>query len=139
MRTLADRIRHVLLFESFAILIFSVFGSWVTQWSATTIGALGLTLSLIAMGWNFIFNWIFDAWDRHHRGSAKRGVGLRIVHAVLFEGALLICSIFILAWWLQTTLWQSLGLSIGASAFFVIYAFAFNWLYDIVFPPPQAA
>lgn len=134
MRTFKDRLRHTALFELIALFLVAFIGSWVVGKSPLEMGALSLMFSVLAMSWNFAFNWLFDQWDMKYRGGAKRTVGLRIVHAVLFEAALLFVGMFLVAWWLDMTLLHALVLDIGFSAFFLVYAFAYNWAYDIVFP-----
>ncbi len=136
MRSLKDRLRHTLLFEMIALALVAVFGSWITGHSPAEMGALGLIMSLLAMTWNLIYNWMFDHWDMKHRNMAPRGVKIRILHAVLFEAGLLIAGIFIVAWWLQITLFQALLLDLGFAAFFLVYAYVFNLSYDRIFPVP---
>ncbi len=139
MRTLPDRIRHTLLFEAIALCIVSVLGSKLTGKPLETIGALSVMFSIIAMVWNLVFNWMFDHWDRKYRNSAPRGIGLRIVHAMLFEAFFLIVGMFIIAWWLDIDLVQAFLLDLSMSMFFLAYAFCFNWTYDVVFPVPKDA
>ncbi len=137
MRSFADRIRHTILFEVIALFLVAVIGSWITGKSVETIGALGLMFSMLAMVWNFSFNWLFDHWERKNRPGQKRTVRIRIVHAVLFEAALLFVGVFLVAWWLETTYLYAFILDIGMSAFFLVYAFCYNWTYDVVFPVPS--
>ena len=139
MRTLPDRLRHTLLFEAIALGIVATGGAWATGHSMFSIGTLGLIFSALAMVWNLTYNWLFDLWDRAYRGLAPRGPGLRVVHAVLFEAALLVAGLFITAWWLGVSYWEALMLDLGFSAFFLVYAFSFNWAYDLIFPVPRAA
>jgi len=139
MRTLSDRIRHTILFEVIALFIVVVVGSKITGEAPEKIGALGVMFSGLAMGWNLVFNWLFDLWDRKYRKAAPRGFYIRCVHVVLFEAALFVCGIFLVAWWLNVSLVYAFWLDIGMSAFFVCYAFFYNWGYDLVFPLPQQA
>ncbi len=139
MRTFFDRLRHTLLFEAIALSIVTVGGAWATGHSLFSIGTLGLIFSGLAMVWNLVYNWVFDLWDRAHRGMAPRGPGLRAVHATLFEAVLLFVGLFITAWWLGVSYWEALMLDLGFSAFFLVYAFCFNWTYDLVFPVPREA
>lgn len=139
MRTLKDRIRHTFLFEFIALIIVVVLGSKIIDKPMEMVGALGLMFSMLAMGWNLLFNWLFDHWDKKYRASAKRGFILRIVHAVLFELVLLVAGVFLISWWLDMPYWQALILDIGFSVFFLVYAFGFNWTYDLVFPVPKEA
>lgn len=139
MRTFFDRLRHTLLFEGVALGIVAVGGGLLTGHGMVSFGTLGLIFSLVAMGWNLAFNWLFDLWDRACRGMAPRGFGLRVVHALLFEAVLLVGGLFITAWWLGVTYSEALVLDLGFSAFFVVYALGFNWAYDTVFPVPRGA
>ncbi len=134
MRTLNDRIRHTLLFEFIALIIIAIFGSWITGLPVEMLGALSLMFSVLAMAWNMLYNWLFDLWDMKYRLAAKRGFLIRAIHAVLFELVLLSVGVFLVAWWLSIPLLEALVLDIGLSAFFVVYAFGFNWSYDLVFP-----
>ena len=138
MRSLPDRIRHTVLFEIIALVMVATVGSWAIGRSMMETGILGLMFSVMVMFWNLLYNWLFDLWDQKHRQLAKRGVGLRLVHAVLFELGILTFGVFLVAWWLDMTLFQALLLDIGFALFFIAYAFAYNWVYDIVFPVARA-
>ena len=137
MRTFKDRIRHTVLFEFLALGIAAFGGAWILDRPVETIGALSLMFSLLAMGWNLAFNWLFDHWDQRYRNAAARGVLLRMVHASLFELGMVIAGIFLTAWWLGISYWEALIIDIGFSAFFLVYAFCFNWLYEVIFPIPK--
>ena len=89
------------------------------------------------MAWNLLFNWLFDLWDRKYRGMAKRGFAVRAVHACLFELGLLIAGLFLIVWWLEVGYLEAFLIDISSSAFFLVYAFVYNWAYDQVFPPPR--
>jgi uncharacterized membrane protein len=43
------------------------------------------------------------------------------------------------AWTLGTSLLDAFMLDIGLVVFFVVYSFAFNWAFDLVFGLPAAA
>lgn len=139
MRTLKDRIRHTLLFELIALGVVVIAGSWIIGRPVEVIGALSLMFSALAMGWNLLFNWLFDLWDRKYRASAKRGFAVRATHASLFELGMVIVGIFLVAWWLNITYWQAFIIDLGFSAFFLLYAYGFNWAYDHIYPVPKAA
>ncbi len=139
MRTFRDRIRHTILFEVIALGIVVVGGSWILERPVEIIGALSLMFSALAMGWNILFNWLFDLWDQKCRSSAKRGFVIRAVHASLFELGIVVAGIFLVAWWLSISYWDAFIIDIGFSVFFLFYAFGFNWTYDHVFPVPKEA
>ena len=137
MRSFPDRLRHTLIFEAIALFLVAVPGGWLLDRPMEIMGALSLMFSVLAMSWNLAFNWMFDLWDRKHRGMARRGVGIRIVHAVLFEAGLVTAGLFLIAWWLDMSYMDAFLLDISLSAFFLVYAFCYNWAYDMVFPVPR--
>ncbi|WP_372834493.1 PACE efflux transporter [Pontibacterium sp.] len=133
MRTTKDRIRHTLLFEAVALVLSTAVAALVLENSVTEIGSLAIILSLIAMGWNYQYNLWFDCWQ-HHTPPNKRSLKLRLVHIVGFEGGLLIATLPLVAWWLNMPLWHAFLTDMGFTLFFMVYAFAFNWAYDLLFP-----
>lgn len=133
MRTTKDRIRHTLLFEAIALVLATTAAALVLENSITKIGTLAITLSLIAMGWNYLYNLWFDQWQ-HHTPPNKRSFKMRLVHVMGFEGGLLIATLPLVAWWLEMSLWHAFLTDMGFTLFFMMYAFAFNWAYDLVFP-----
>ncbi|MES9828399.1 MAG: PACE efflux transporter [Candidatus Thiodiazotropha sp.] len=140
MRSPLDRLRHTLLFEFLAILFAAPAAHWVTGESAVTVSGLTLALSLLAMGWNYLYNWGFDHWEQRKNWPRPRPFKVRLLHAVGFEAVLLLVGIVIIASWLQISLWQAFMLDLGFMLFFLFYALAFNWVYDKVFPLlPSAA
>ncbi len=139
MRTLNDRLRHTILFEAIALGVVIVGGSWIIGRPMEVIGALSLIFSALAMSWNLLFNWLFDLWDRKYRASARRGFVVRATHASLFELGMVIAGVFIVEWWLNISYWNAFIIDIGFSAFFLIYAYGFNWAYDHIFPVPKEA
>lgn len=137
MRTLKDRLRHTLLFEALALAIVAFGGGWIFDRPVEVMGALSLMFSVLAMLWNLLFNWLFDLWDRKYRGMAKRGFLVRATHATLFETGMVIAGIFLIAWWLDVSYWDGFVMGIGLSLFFLVYAYLYNWAYDVIFPVPR--
>lgn len=132
MRTTLDRIRHTLLFEGVALVLATGAATLVLENSATTIGTLAVTMSLIAMGWNYLYNLWFDRWLQI--APSQRSFKIRALHALGFEGGLLVATLPLVAWWLDMTLWHAFLTDIAFTLFFLIYAFVFNWAYDQIFP-----
>ena len=137
MRTSADRIRHTLLFEIIGLAICTPLASWILDKGFAQIGALSIMLSLAAMCVNYVFNLVFDlALVRLGRPVHLRPVRMRMLHAMLFETSLIIITLPMVAWWLDMTLWAAFLTDMGFALFFLIYAFVYNWAYDVVFPMP---
>jgi len=136
MRTIADRIRHTLLFETIAIASTTAITGLLLNQSVATTGVLAIALSLMAMLCNYFYNWLFDHW-RMRRGESspsQRSIAIRALHAIGFELSFIALTLPLVAWWLTLSLWQALLLDIGFAVFFIIYAFAYNWTYDRIFP-----
>jgi len=136
MRNTADRIRHALSFEVLALLIVTPLASWIFGFAMLDIGVLALAASTLATLWNYVYNLIFDRAMLRLLGRVQKALRDRVVHAVLFELGLLIVLIPIIAWYLSIGLWQAFVMDASFSLFYLVYAFVFNWAYDVIFPIP---
>lgn len=137
MRTTADRIRHTVLFEILGLGISAPLASWILEKGILHVGTISVVLSLVAMLLNYVFNLIFDkALLYLGRPVHVRSLWMRVVHAVLFECSLIILTIPVVAWWLDMGILEAFFVDLGFTLFFLVYAFVYNWGYDIVFPMP---
>lgn len=123
-----ERVFHAVLFEFFAIIFTVILTSWLTDHSTTALTSVIVLISVIAMVWNFIFNWLFDKIVTGER--VKRGLGIRILHSLLFEGGLLIFTLPLVMYMLNITLWHAFVMDIGMTLFVLVYSVIFNWIYD---------
>ncbi|OIQ45347.1 MAG: hypothetical protein BM558_04245 [Roseobacter sp. MedPE-SW] len=136
MRRTADRIRHALSFEVIGLLAITPIGSWVFGMEMHTIGVVALVGATLATLWNYLFNLAFDRAMVRRLGHTQKWPLLRVLHAVLFEAGLLAVLLPFIAWYLQIGLWTALMMDLGFAGFYLVYAFVFNWAYDVVFPVP---
>ena len=138
MRTRNDRLRHSILYEAILLALLIPICTYVLQQAPTKIGALGIFLSLSAMSWNYVYNIGFDR-VLHSLGRPlyPRGFCLRTLHAVLFEGGLVLVSVPAMMWWLNVSLKQAVIMDATFLLLIPIYTMAYNWLYDLIFPPPE--
>lgn len=127
-RSLRERLFHAVIFEVVAIGLCAPLGAWLLDYPLAHIGLLTLMISLIAMGWNVLFNAAFDHAQR--RIGFDRTLAARAAHSVIFEIGLLLAVVPLAAWWLGIGLWQAFVLDIGITLFFLPYTFFFNWTYD---------
>lgn len=139
MRTGADRLRHTLGFEGLGLMISIPLFSLLSGQSADHLGPLAIGLSLLATGWNYLYNLLVDHWMVRQLGRLEKRFLERVLHALLFELGLLLVALPLTALWLGISLWQALWLDIGFSLFFVFYAFGYNLAYDHLFPLPHQA
>lgn len=137
MRTPADRIRHMLLFEISALLILIPIGVLFFDLYLTEIGVLGVCTAAVAAVWNYVYNLGFDRMLKRLTGSVHKRLRVRVLHAVLFEGGLVVMLVPFIAWWLGIGLWQALIADIGLVVFYVVFAFFYNLAYDRIFPIPE--
>ncbi|MFS0827090.1 PACE efflux transporter [Pseudomonas phoenicis] len=99
---------------------------------------LSLLMSGIALSWNMAFNWAFERWEAG-RVQRRRTLWRRFLHALGFEGGLVLLLLPLVAFWLEISLWQALLTNLALFAFFFVYAFVFQWAFDKVFDVPLSA
>lgn len=139
MRTTHDRIRHAILFEVIGLLLVIPLGALLFVKPVHAIGVVAIFTSLIATGWNYAYNFGFDVVMMRLKGDTRKTVGLRVLHSLLFELGLLVVSLPFIALYLGLSLWDALVMDVAFVVFYLVYSFAFNWAYDVVFPVPQAS
>ncbi|MBT9244784.1 PACE efflux transporter [Gemmobacter fulvus] len=137
MRTFPDRLRHALCFEILGLLIVTPLGVLVFDMPLEHLGVVTVGSATLAMLWTYVYNWGFDQAMQRLTGGTQKTVPLRVLHAVLFELGLLLVLLPFIAWWLEISLWQALVMDMAFAAFYMVYAFVFNWGYDRVFPLPE--
>lgn len=137
MSPILRRIVYVGLYEGLAILfsgmIFSLLG-----YPAVESGAAAVVSSAVAMAWNFVFTTGFEKWEAGNPVKG-RSVLRRIVHAILFEGGLVIVLTPVLALILGMSLIQAFLTNFGLLFYFLVYTYAFNWTFDKIFGLPASA
>ena len=134
MRTRTDRIRHAISFEIFGLLLVTPLTALIFGHAILDIGLVTIVGMCIGAVWNYIFNILFDRTLVRIRGAVHKSVSVRVVHAVLFEIGFLFVSVPFVAWYLEITILIAFFLDVAISAFFLIYAFGFNWTYDWAYP-----
>ncbi len=134
MRTARDRIRHAALFEIIALVIVTPLGGFLFGIALQHFGIVAAVSTIIAMVWNYFYNLGFDKVMVRLGKSLHKTVVTRVVHAVLFELGLLCALVPFIAWYLGVSLWQAFVMDAALAGFYMVYAFAFNWAYDVIFP-----
>lgn len=127
------RIFYVVSYELVAVAL-TTWGLTLLGFGGGRSGALAVAASTVAMLWNYLWTTVFEAWE-HRQHSPTRTVRRRIVHALGFEGGLVLLLLPLVSWLLKVSLLQAFGLEIGLLAFFLGYTFVFAWLFDTVWPP----
>ena len=132
------RLVQAVLYEAFAIVLVGPAMSLMFERSAGSTLALAALMSTIALGWNYVLNWLFEAWESRQVVKG-RSLKRRLAHGIGLEGGLVVMLVPLMAAWLETTLLNALLADLGILAFFFVYAIAFTWAFDRVFGLPQSA
>lgn len=127
-RSFLERIGHAVGFEVIALVICAPIAAWLLDRPLGHVGLLAILLSTTAMGWNVIYNLGFDRFWPVAR--VPRTLGVRALHALGFEGGLVLIGVPLAAWLLNISLLEAFMLDIGFFLFFLPYAFVYNWAYD---------
>ncbi|MGR3761498.1 PACE efflux transporter [Roseobacteraceae bacterium NS-SX3] len=139
MRSTFDRIRHALSFEILGILLITPLGAWVFGQDTHSVAAVAIVGATLATVWNYAYNLLFDKALMRLKGHTRKTPGLRVLHAVLFEAGLLAALLPFIAWYLGVSLATAFAMDAGFAGFYLVYAFVFNWAYDLIFPVPHPA
>ncbi|MDH0649048.1 PACE efflux transporter [Pseudomonas sp. GD03858] len=134
----ARKVVQAILYEAIAVACVApalefAFGAGMAQ---STV--LSILMSAIAMSWNMAYNWAFERWEaRQHKRN--RTFLRRLLHALGFEGGLVLILLPLVAYWLDIGLWAALVTNLALFVFFFVYAFVFQWGFDKVFDVPVSA
>ncbi|KRP61676.1 multidrug/biocide efflux PACE transporter [Pseudomonas trivialis] len=129
-KSITERVCQALGFEGLALLICTPLLVWITGRPALEMGAVTLGMSLLALTWNVIFNSLFDRLTL--RLQLSGGAWTRVLHALMFEGGLIIVAVPLIAAWMKISLLQALMLDIGVLLFFLPYTYVYHWGYDVL-------
>ena len=128
------RVIHMLGFEIFGVIIFTPIAMFVLHEDIFSVGVIAVMISLMAMVWNFIYNYIFDLVENSLNGHrSTRKMSMRLFHALLFEIGLLIVTVPLVAYWLDMSLLDALLIDIGFVVFYLIYALSYNYIFDKIY------
>jgi uncharacterized membrane protein len=137
MRSVSDRIRHAISFETIGLVLVTPLGALAFHMPMHDIGMVSLVSATIATAWNFIYNYLFDVALQRVSGTTEKSGLTRVWHAGLFEAGLLVILMPFIAWYLDVSLWQAFVMDLSFALFYMAYAFIFNWAYDRIFPLPE--
>ncbi|MFU2511680.1 PACE efflux transporter [Pseudoalteromonas sp. ASV78] len=123
-----ERFFQAILFELTTLAIVIPMTVLIAGYETGKMAMVGISLSMFAMLWNYIYNLLFDKLAGYER--INRGLAIRISHALGFELGMVIITLPVLAWYLNITWLAAAILEAGFLVFILIYTLVFNWLYD---------
>ncbi|VVO33606.1 multidrug/biocide efflux PACE transporter [Pseudomonas fluorescens] len=129
-KSITERIFQAIGFELLAVLLCTPLLAWVMDKPVVDMGVATIAIGLIALGWNVLFNGLFDRLLK--RLGRVQSSWTRVLHALMFEGGLVAVSVPLIAWWLNISLLQALILDLGVLLFFLPYTYVYHWAYDML-------
>lgn len=136
LRTKYDRLRHTLFYEFLLLLIVTPLLSFLLKESGLKMGGIGVLFSLMAMGWNYAYNIMFDKILLYLKYPLyPRCFSIRVVHAICFKLGFMTLSIPVVMSLLRYSFLQALTLDFGFLIGIPLYTLLYNWTYDQIFPP----
>jgi uncharacterized membrane protein len=136
LRSPFDRARQVILFEIGGLLLITPPFIWASGVPAMDSLGLLAIIALIAALWNAVYNTAFDWVEGRLSGRTadRRPYPIRILHALGFEGGLILMSLPIIMQWTGMGWLEALLADAALALAYVVYAFVFNLGYDRIFP-----
>lgn len=122
------RIVHALSYEIILLVIIAIALSFIFEVPLEVTGTLGVAMAVTSVIWNMIFNHFFEKFEAKRK--LKRTVGVRILHAIGFEGGLLLVTIPMVAYAMNMSLCQAILLDFSMTMCILVYTFIFQWCFD---------
>ncbi len=122
------RIVHALSYEIILLVIIAIALSLIFNMPMEVTGSLGIVMAVTSVFWNMIFNHFFEKFEQ--RRKLQRTVAVRIMHAIGFEGGLMLVTIPMVAYAMDMTIWQAILLDFSLTMCILVYTFIFQWCYD---------
>jgi len=126
------RIVYVSLFEVTAILFSTFILMLLNDGDSQSSLVVAIILSTVAVVWNYIFNTAFEWWEVRKQIN-KRTLAVRSVHALGFEGGLVLICLPLFMLWYDVGLWEAFTMEAALLVFFLVYTFVFTLLFDQIF------
>jgi len=123
-----ERMVHAVGYEIFAVLLCAPLLSWIMGKSLATAGTLAVTLSVIAMIWNMVYNALVDRFVATPRIQWKALA--RFAHGLGFEAGLVVWCLPVAAWMLDISLLQAFMVELGFFVIILPYTVLYNWAFD---------
>lgn len=135
-RRAADRLRQVVLFEGFGVVLMLPFLMAMSGQGAGQSATLLVLLSGVAMAWTALFNTGFDRAEGRLAGrrADRRPWRWRVVHAGTLELSLILVTWPVILLMTPMNWLDALLLDVHIALGYAIYAFVFNIIYDRLFP-----
>jgi len=130
------RVLYLVASEFLAICFSSLGLSILSEQSLSHSSVMAVTSSVIAVCWNWIFNYWFEIWELRQQ-STHRNIMRRILHAIGFEIPLLVIFVVLFSWWFEISYARAFIMNVALTVFFLFGTFVFTWVFDLFFDQPR--
>jgi uncharacterized membrane protein len=124
------RLIHATLYEGILLVVIAIILSHFMHMPLEVTGLLGVAMALTSMIWNMVFNHSFEKIEKKRQW--QRTFKVRVLHAIGFEGGLMLATIPMIAYALDLNIWQAIVLDFGLTMGILVYTFIFQWCYDSI-------
>lgn len=138
LRSTGDRLRYLFLYEAIGLALVSPLISRVFDKEVAAVGSLAIFFSVVATGWTYGWNLLFDKALLRWCGRTDKRPRDRVLHALGYEASFMAFSLPCVMFWLDMGWWQALALDLGFVGFYLVYIILFTWAYDRIWPIPAA-
>lgn len=124
---------YAITFEAIAILFSAVLLAVLSQSQSHDSLPIAITVSLVALIWNYLFNSIFEFFELKMK-IIQRNIITRLIHAISFELGLFFFTIPLYMWWYDVDFIKAISMEITILIFFFAYTYIFTLIFDKLFP-----
>ena len=121
---------HALSYEVILLVIIALVLSYVFEMPMQVTGGLGIAMAVTSVLWNMLFNHYFEKFEA--KQQLQRTFKIRILHAIAFEGGLMLATIPMVAYALEISLLQAILIDLLMTLSILLYTFIFQYCYDHV-------
>ena len=119
---------HALSYEVILLVIIALALSYVFEMPMQVTGGLGIAMAVTSVLWNMLFNHYFEKFEAKHQ--LQRTFKIRILHAIAFEGGLMLATIPMVAYALEISMLQAILIDLLMTLSILLYTFIFQYCYD---------
>lgn len=123
-----ERTFHAVSYEIIGIITSAPIIALISGKPLSDSGVLATVVAIIAMLWNYAFNWMFD--KLHHKYQFNKNLFVRILHGAAFEVGLILLTVPAISLLFSMGLVDAFLLELGMLIYFFPYTIIFNWVYD---------
>ena len=127
-RSPLERTFHAISYELVGIVTSAPIVAFLSGKPLTDSGMLATVVAVIAMLWNYAFNWIFD--KLHNKYQFDKNLFVRILHGAAFEVGLILLTVPPISLLFGMGLTDAFLLEVGMLIYFFPYTIIYNWVYD---------